>query len=114
LSAADLGELIKNPKMGKQLYRLVHQYPRVELTAAVQPITRSLLRVDLCIQPDFKYDVKVHDASLLFHVLVEDVDGSVILHHEPFVITAARAEQEHTLSLSIPLADPLPPQVTHI
>eukprot|EP00953_Heterococcus_sp_UTEX-ZZ885_P017076 9573-Heterococcus_DN1.PRE.3 len=111
LSAADLGELIKNPKMGKQLYRLVHQYPRVELTAAVQPITRSLLRVDLRIQPDFKYDVKVHDASLLFHVLVEDVDGSVILHHEPFVITAARAEQEHTLSLSIPLADPLPPQV---
>ena len=59
LSATDLGELIKNPKMGKQLYRLVHQYPRLDLTAAVQPITRSLLRIDLRIQPDFKFDVKV-------------------------------------------------------
>ena len=45
--------------MGKQLHRLVHQFPRLELSAAVQPITRSLLRVDLRIQPDFKYDVKV-------------------------------------------------------
>eukprot|EP00611_Tribonema_gayanum_P026985 TRINITY_DN6549_c0_g3_i1.p1 TRINITY_DN6549_c0_g3~~TRINITY_DN6549_c0_g3_i1.p1 ORF type:complete len:2065 (-),score=717.17 TRINITY_DN6549_c0_g3_i1:1631-7681(-) len=111
LSAADLGELIKNPKMGKQLHRLVHQFPRLELSAAVQPITRSLLRVDLRIQPDFRYDVKVHDTSLLFHVLVEDVDGNTILHHEPFVLTAARADQEHSLVLSVPLSEPLPPQV---
>mmetsp|Transcript_2205 Transcript_2205/g.3149 ORF Transcript_2205/g.3149 Transcript_2205/m.3149 type:complete len:1192 (+) Transcript_2205:11-3586(+) len=111
LSAADLGELVKNPKMGKQFYRLVHSFPRLELSAAVQPITRSLLRVDLRIMPDFKYDIKVHETSLLFHVLVEDVDGNTILHHEPFVLTASRAEHEHSLVLSVPLSDPLPPQV---
>ncbi|CAN0356430.1 unnamed protein product, partial [Ectocarpus fasciculatus] len=47
LKPADLGELVKLPRMGKTLHRLVHQFPRVELAASVQPITRALLRVEL-------------------------------------------------------------------
>lgn len=34
--------------------RLVHQFPRVELSAHVQPITRTVLKVDLTITPDFQ------------------------------------------------------------
>ena len=45
LSAQELGELIRLPKMGKQLHRFVHQFPRLELAAHVQPITRSVLKV---------------------------------------------------------------------
>lgn len=59
LKAADLGELVKLPRMGKTLHRLVHQFPRVELAASVQPITRGLLRVELTITPDFLFDQKV-------------------------------------------------------
>lgn len=59
LSPSDLGELVRAPKLGKQIHRLIHSVPRVELAAHVQPITRSLLRVDLTVTPDFQYDVKV-------------------------------------------------------
>lgn len=34
--------------------RLIHQFPRLELSAHVQPITRSLLKVDLTVTPDFQ------------------------------------------------------------
>ena len=45
LSAQELGELIRLPKVGKALHRYVHQFPRLELAAHVQPITRAVLKV---------------------------------------------------------------------
>ena len=58
LSSQEIGELIKMPKMGKTLHRLVHEFPRLELAAHVQPITRTVLKVDLVITPDFKWNVR--------------------------------------------------------
>ncbi|CAM9294568.1 unnamed protein product, partial [Chrysoparadoxa australica] len=110
LKATDLGELVKLPKMGRNLYKLVHQVPRVELQASVQPITPGLLRVEVTVQPDFQFDVKVHDYSQLFHVFVTDVDGFKLLHHEQLMIKQHLAEEEHHLSFTVPLTDPLPPQ----
>jgi hypothetical protein len=46
------------PKYGKTLHRLVHQFPKLQLAAHVQPITRGLLKVDLSITPDFKWEVR--------------------------------------------------------
>jgi len=40
LKPADLGELVKLPKMGKPLHALVHKFPRLELAAHVQ-VTRT-------------------------------------------------------------------------
>ncbi|CAM9812570.1 unnamed protein product [Ectocarpus sp. 6 AP-2014] len=109
LKPADLGELVKLPRMGKTLHRLVHQFPRVELAASVQPITRALLRVELTITPDFLFDQKVHDYAVLFWILVEDVDGEKILHHEPFLLKQQYADKEHMVSFTVPIKDPLPP-----
>ena len=86
LSVAQLGELIRMPKMGKPLHRYVHQFPRMELTAHIQPITRSTLRVELTLSADFQWDDKVHGASQPFWIFVEDVDGEIILHHEYFLL----------------------------
>ena len=47
LSAQELGELTRFPKLGKQLHRYVHLLPRLELAAAIQPITRTVLKVRL-------------------------------------------------------------------
>lgn len=44
-------------------HKFVHQFPRLELAAHVQPITRSLLRIDLTITPDFAWDEKVRRDS---------------------------------------------------
>lgn len=60
--------MVKLPRMGKTLHRLVHQFPRVELAASVQPITRALLRVELTITPDFLFDQKVPTISTVYTV----------------------------------------------
>lgn len=45
--------------MAGQVHKLVHQFPRLELAAHVQPITRTVLKVDLTITPDFQWDVRL-------------------------------------------------------
>ena len=73
LEPHDLGELIRQPKLGKKLYRLIHRFPKVELSAQVQPILRSLVKIDLTIMADFEYDVEsMGSHSILFHIMVED------------------------------------------
>jgi hypothetical protein len=59
---------------------------QLELQAQVQPITRSILKVELNITPDFEFNPEFHGASEQFWVLVEDVDGETIVHHELFVL----------------------------
>lgn len=110
LKPQDLAELVKLPKMGKTLHRLVHQIPRLELAAHVQPVSRGLLKVDVTITPDFQFDPKVHDNAQTFHLIVEDVDGETILHHEPFVLRHTYAEDDHLVQFAVPVSDPLPPQ----
>lgn len=110
MSPQDLGELVKLPKMGKVLHQLVHQFPKLELTLHVQPVTRSLLKVELTIHPDFMFEAKVHDYGQLFWVLVEDVDQEKILHYETFLLKAHYATEDHVINFTVPILDPLPPQ----
>jgi len=110
LNAQEIGELISFPTMGKAIHKHVHQVPRVDLTAHVQPITRSLLKIELTLTPDFQFDEKIHGAAEPFWVLVEDVDGERILHSEFFVLKKKFAEIEHLLTFTVPLFEPLSPQ----
>jgi len=131
LTPAELGELVRAPKAGKALHRLVHAFPRLELSASVQPITRSVLKVDLTLTPDFTWDAaalgmmvmtgsgtaaaateKNKTAGALgWWVLVEDADGEVLLHHQYFVLRGSQADREHSLTFTVPVSDsPLPPQ----
>ena len=57
----------------------------------VQPITRSLLRVELQITSDFMWDEKVY-------VIVEDVDWEVILYHDSFILKQKYAEKDHVIT----------------
>ena len=109
LTPSDLGELVGVPKMGRVLHKLVHQFPRLDLSAQVQPITRSLLRVELTLIPAFQFDVSVHGYVQLFHVIVEDVNCEHILHHEMFSLKSRGDEEEHVLVFSVPILEPLPP-----
>lgn len=109
LEPADLGQLINNPQFGKQLYKLIHQFPKLELSAHVQPITRSMLKVDLTVAPDFEFSREIHGNAEGFWVFVQDVDGETILHHEWLLIKRRFAAQETYLSFTMPLFEPLAP-----
>ncbi|GFQ00264.1 U5 small nuclear ribonucleoprotein 200 kDa helicase [Phtheirospermum japonicum] len=110
LSSQEIGELIRFPKMGRTLHKFIHQFPKLNLNAHVQPITRSVLRVELTITPDFQWEDKVHGYVEPFWIIVEDNDGEYILHHEYFLLKKQYIEEDHTLSFTVPIYEPLPPQ----
>ncbi|KAH8113460.1 Sec63 Brl domain-containing protein [Phellopilus nigrolimitatus] len=109
LTPPEIGELIGIPNAGKLIHRLVHIFPKLHLQAQVQPITRSLLRIELSITPDFRWDEKVHASAEQFEIMVEDVDGEIILFHDTFVLSQRYAEDEHNVSLTVPMFEPVPP-----
>jgi len=110
LNSQEIGELIGIPAMGKLVHRHVHQFPKLELTAHVQPITSSILKIELTITPDFQFDEKHHGKAEPFWILVQDVDGERILHHEYFILKQKFAEEDHVVTFTVPLFEPLHPQ----
>ena len=68
------------------------------------------LQVDLTITPDFQWDDKVHGYVEPFWVMVEDSDSEMLLHTEYFLLKKAFAEEDHTITFTIPVQEPLPPQ----
>ncbi|KAN0065928.1 Pre-mRNA-splicing helicase BRR2 [Thecaphora frezii] len=109
LEPNEIGELIGIPKAGRLVHRLVNQFPRLELQAFFQPLTRSLLHVQLTITPDFQWEERVHGGAQKFWILVEDVDGEVLLFHDQFLLLKRYAEEEHTVTFTISMTDPVPP-----
>lgn len=59
LGPAEIGELVRAPKLGKTVHKYVRQFPKLDLSTHIQPVTRSTLRVELTITPDFQWDEKV-------------------------------------------------------
>ncbi|KAI0731785.1 Sec63-domain-containing protein [Fomitopsis betulina] len=109
LNPPEIGELIGIQKAGNLVHRLVHSFPKLQLQAQVQPITRTLLRIDLTIVPDFRWDEKIHGAAESFWILVEDVDGEIVLFHDTFILRQRYAEDEHNVTLTVPMFEPVPP-----
>ncbi|XP_027169983.1 DExH-box ATP-dependent RNA helicase DExH12-like isoform X2 [Coffea eugenioides] len=110
LSSQEIGELIRFPKMGRTLHKLIHQFPKLNLAAHVQPTTHSVLKVELTITPDFQWDDKVHGFVEPFWVIVEDNDGENVLHHEYFLLKKQHIDEDHTLDFTVSTHEPLPPQ----
>jgi hypothetical protein len=44
-----------------------------------------------------------------FWVIVEDVDGEVILYHDSFILKQKYAEEDHVITFTVPLFELLPP-----
>lgn len=107
-----MGELLGLPKAGKTVCALVAKFPRVEVQAQVQPMTRSMLRVELTITPNFEWDDDIHGLSESFWILVEDCDGEDILFHDQFILRkdyALSDANEHVVEFTVPITEPMPP-----
>lgn len=85
------------------MVEMLTQFLLYRLQAQVQPITRSLLQIDLSITPDFRWDEKIHGTADTFIIIVEDVNGEVILFHDSFVLWQRYAEDEHSVTLTVPM-----------
>lgn len=117
LSAQELAEVVSagatgasSVKQGRDLHRLIHCFPKMNVSAVVQPITRSTLSVELTLTPEFDYDESLYGDVLLFYIIMEDCDAETILHHEVVLIGKRNADQEIQTNFMVPLSDPMPPQ----
>ena len=98
MSAQQIGELIRYQNLGKTVHKLIHKFPRVEIQAYAQPITRSCLRIDLQLTPDFQWDEKMHGKQEPFHIFVLDCDCEKILYGEQFTLKYKRVVQSESKS----------------
>uniref|UniRef100_A0A0N5BBZ1 U5 small nuclear ribonucleoprotein 200 kDa helicase n=1 Tax=Strongyloides papillosus TaxID=174720 RepID=A0A0N5BBZ1_STREA len=104
-----LGELVKQPKIGKSLYKYIRMVPKLNVSTLIQPITRSSLRFEIIIKAEFNWDEKTHGKSQGFWIFIEDVNGEDILHHEYFLLKQKYCQDEHVVKMIIPVYDPMPP-----
>ncbi|CAD8200123.1 unnamed protein product [Paramecium pentaurelia] len=103
MSSQQLGELIRyqNQNMTKLIHKYIHKFPKIEIQAFAQPITRSCLRIDLHLSCDFQWDEKIHGRQEPFHIFVLDSDGEKILYHEMFLMKQKNQEMEFTLTVAL-------------
>ena len=107
-----MGELLGMPKAGKSICGLVQKFPRLDVQAQVQPVTRSMLRIELTIIPNFEWDESVHGTAESFWILVEDCDGEEVLFHDQFLLRRDYAQSEtneHLVDFTVPITEPMPP-----
>ncbi|KAF3932488.1 hypothetical protein ABW19_dt0207759 [Dactylella cylindrospora] len=112
MEVPELGELVGNSAYGRHIHQLLQKFPRVDVQAQVQPVTRSMLRVEMTITPEFVWDDAVHGAAEGFWILAEDCDGETILFHDNFILKkqyTAGEENQHLVEFTVPISEPLPP-----
>lgn len=80
MTAKDLGELVHlNDKHGATLLRLAKEFPTLEITYDLQPLTSDLLKIAVHAKRSFSWGSKRKDSVEPFWIWVEDYDGADIL-----------------------------------
>ncbi|CAL8100461.1 unnamed protein product [Calicophoron daubneyi] len=96
----------------KEVSRLASYLPRVQVTAETQPITRTILRVSLTLEPDFTWFDRWHGMQQNFWIWIEDPDQGCIYHSEYWTLTKRLYKSKDPISVTftIPLFEPFPNQ----
>ncbi|CAN0876921.1 DExH-box ATP-dependent RNA helicase DExH14 [Linum grandiflorum] len=107
----DIGVLIRYAHGGRLVKQQLGYFPQIQLTATISPITRTVLKVDLLVTPDFVWKERFHGSALRWWILVEDSENDHIYHSELFTLTKRMAHGEpQKLSFTVPIFEPHPPQ----
>ena len=112
LNAEEIGQVIRNTKLGRQISSLFSDsLPKMNVTAYVQPLTRSTLLVKVDLIADFEFDPAFHNQSEFFWLFVEDVSQQHCLFADQFSVNAfqVRAKSVQTITLTVPITEPVPP-----
>ena len=104
--------MLRHEKMGKDVKAAAWQFPLLQMDATIQPITRTVLRINLSVMPDFSWNDKVHGSVENYWIWVEDPNSNHIYHREQFSLTKKQVvkKEEQKLVFTIPIFEPLPSQ----
>ncbi|KAK0543882.1 putative steryl acetyl hydrolase mug81 [Tilletia horrida] len=80
MSAAEIGKLIHlNERLGGFVRTAAKQFPQLQLSYALRPLSHTILRIDVNIERDFDWSEKAHGGAESFYVWVQDEAGDEIL-----------------------------------
>ena len=110
LTVDQISDILKIKKNNSQgIFRLIETFPKFEISANIQPLTKNCLFIEVVIQAKFVWIKNYHKFSEIFHLFVEDNDSEIILHHEMFSIKEKNVLNEKRLNFIVPIINPLPP-----
>lgn len=111
MESAEIGELVHNNRMGNTIAKLLDNFPTLTVDAEIAPLNRDVLRMHLYLTADFRWNDRHNGTSESYWIWVENSETSEIYHHEYFILTRRKLYNDHELTFTIPLSDPLPTQI---
>ncbi|KAF2473024.1 Sec63-domain-containing protein [Lindgomyces ingoldianus] len=111
MEPAEIGQLVHNHKMGNVISKLLDNFPTLSVEAEIAPLNRDVLRIQLFLTPDFRWNDRHHGTSESYWIWVENSETSEIYHSEYFILSRRKLYDDHELNFTIPLTDPLPSQI---
>lgn len=111
MESAEIGQLVHNNRLGNTISKLLDNFPTLTVEAEIAPLNRDVLRIHLYLNPDFHWNDRHNGTSESYWIWVENSETSEIYHHEYFILTRKKLYDDHELSFTIPLSDPLPTQI---
>lgn len=109
----EIGHMLHHVNIGLKVKQCVHQIPSITMEASIQPITRTVLRVRLTINPDFKWNDTAHGSvGEPWWIWVEDPANDHIYHSEYILLQKKQVvtnEPQHVV-FTIPIFEPMPSQ----
>jgi activating signal cointegrator complex subunit 3 len=110
MSANEIGAMLRYPAIGQTIKNCCLQFPRMRVSAEIQPITRTILRVQLTLVADFTWHDRAHGNVEPWWIWMEDDANETIYHTEYFLLHKKQRFEEHKLAFTIPIFEPLPHQ----
>lgn len=111
MNSAEIGSLVHNNGAGKTISKLLDNFPTLSVDAEIAPLNREVLRIRLWLTADFRWNDRHNGTSESYWIWVENSETSEIYHHEFFLLNRKKLYDDHELSFTIPLSDPLPSQI---
>lgn len=100
-SAAEVGQAIRDERRAEEAFELLSKFPRVTMEAFQQPLTHTLLRVNVDITPVFVWDSKIHKSSELFLLMIEDGDGFALLYSDWVILRETDMNRSMSIQLTV-------------
>ncbi|CRK13030.1 hypothetical protein BN1723_017326, partial [Verticillium longisporum] len=98
MEPAEIGGLVHNQAAGKNISRILSNFPTVSIEAEIAPLNRDVLRIRLFITPDFRWNDYVNGTSESYYIWVENSETSEIYHHEFFILSRRKLNDDHELN----------------
>lgn len=94
---------------GENIHQLLGYLPKFKIEASVKPVSKSYLKIELTLYPDFTWNDKYHGYSQQLWLLVEDVNQEVLLHHEMIYLRKYSPTEDIRTTFIIPFLMPAQP-----